>query len=74
MIVFYLGLALFIGFAAGFLTCWKLAIPVIDDLDTLKSGVSELATVFEPLGYKLVGGEWTKPADPTWKLESEKAN
>jgi hypothetical protein len=70
MIVFYLVLSLFIGFAAGFLTCWQLAKPEIDELITLKSGISELATLFEPLGYKLVDGEWTKPDDPAWTAMS----
>jgi hypothetical protein len=68
MIVFYFGIALIVGFAAGFMACWYLAKPEIDELITLKSDVSELATLFEPLGYKLVDGEWTRPADPAWKL------
>lgn len=57
MIIFYFGLTLLIGFAAGFLTCWMIA----------RSAVDELAAVFEPIGYKLVDGEWTKPGDPEWK-------
>jgi hypothetical protein len=70
MIFVYLGLMLVVGFAAGFMACWHLAKPEIDELATLKSGVSELATLFEPLGYKLVDGEWTKPNDPSWKLSA----
>jgi len=53
MIVLYLALAL-CGFVAGFLTCWIIA----------RSAALELAALFEPLGYKLVDGEWTRPDDP----------
>jgi len=58
MNAFYLGLALVVGFAAGVLTCWMIA----------RSAINDLAALFEPIGYKLVNGVWTRPTDPTWKL------
>ena len=58
MIIFYCALALLFGFAAGVLTCMAIA----------RTELVELAALFEPLGYKLVDGEWTKPTDPSWKL------
>ena len=33
-----------------------------------KIKIQELAALFEPLSYKLVDGDWTRPDDPTWKL------
>ena len=57
MIVLYLALAVLCGFAAGLLTCWMI----------IRSAVNEAAALFEPPGYKLVDGEWTRPDDPTWK-------
>jgi len=56
--IFYFSLTLFIGFLAGFLTCWLIARFALDGL----------AALFEPIGYKLVNGTWTRPTDPEWKL------
>jgi hypothetical protein len=46
-----------IGITIGFLICWALA----------RSEMEKLAVLFEPIGYKLVDGQWTKLDDPTWK-------
>ena len=37
----------------------------------IRSAMDELAALFEPLGYRLVDGEWTKPDDPVWKLTED---
>jgi hypothetical protein len=61
MTVIYCGLALLFGYAAGFLTCWTIA----------KSGMNEILGYLGHLGYNRVDGEWVKPDDPTWKLETK---
>ncbi len=53
MIVFDCAFALLVGYTAGFLTCWMIA----------RSRMDEVADCFEPLGWKLEAGEWTKGAE-----------
>src|SRR5258708_6698105 len=55
MIVFDCAFALLVGYTAGFLTCWMIA----------RSRMDEVADCFEPLGWKLEAGEWTRATNAT---------
>src|ERR1700737_86464 len=50
-----------LGAAVGLLIYWMI----------IRSAMDELAPFFEPLGYRLVAGEWQNPDDPVWKLTED---